>query len=439
MSSLDARALPLDPDSAAALAATGLELTLIDTDDPESFDEWIGAETRGFHEGAYTSSQLAEVRAALGYRRTTSIVDPASPSPTAPVGTVSSWPTELTVSASRTLQTWAISSVTVSPTHAGRGIARAMLEGELRTAASAGLALAALTVTEAPLYGRYGFAPAVMTGDWQFDTARAKWTGPEPRGTVELIGPTEWRAGIDDLYERVRLQNAGHIEAWGRRWDEKAGLTDASPERSRLLRAARYTDEAGQVRGLMLYRIPESDDFTSRRLVIDHLTTDTDDAAAALWRLALTMPLVRVVEAPMRRLDEPVRWQIADWRAATLSPRDNLWLRILDVPAALTSRRWESPGTVVLRISDPLGLAAGTWRLTADANGDASVVAVSDSEADAEEIVSLGVAELSAAFLGAVSLESLARAGRVQGEPAVVTKADGLMRTAAEPWLPFWF
>ena len=56
---------------------------------------------------------------------------------------------------------WAISMVTVAATHRRRGIARGLLEGELRAAASAGVPMAGLTVTEATIYGRYGFGPAV--------------------------------------------------------------------------------------------------------------------------------------------------------------------------------------------------------------------------------------------------------------------------------------
>lgn len=448
MSSTDPRALPLDPRSETRLRDAGLGYRLVDTSDAESFGSWLRADLRGFHDEELDGAQLEEAQVALAYRRTTEVVDPSSSTPDAAVATVSSWLAELTVSPGRQIDAWAISSVTVSPTHSGRGVARALLEGELRTAASAGYPLAALTVSESTLYGRYGFAPAAMTADWRIRTARAGWIGPIPAGRVELITRHEWRDQIEGLYERVRRQNPGHIDAWGRRFDQKAGLTGENPYHSRSLRAARYLDEDGTLRGLLLYRVSAADDaeFIDHRLTIEHLSAETDDAESALWRLAVTMPLVSEVIAPLRRLDEPVRWQIADWRSALISPRDNLWLRILDVPATLTSRQYDSPGSVVLLVSDALGHADGTWRLSVDSSGEATVDLLDDSagsgagsSGEAGDRVELDVATLSAIFLGAVSADTLARAGRIAGTPDAIRRADALFHTATEPWLPFWF
>ena len=79
--------------------------------------------------------------------------------PDAPVATIASWIGELTVPGGRGIPSCAISAVTVAPTHRRRGIARAMLEGELGAALDAGAPIAMLTVSESTLYGRYGFAP----------------------------------------------------------------------------------------------------------------------------------------------------------------------------------------------------------------------------------------------------------------------------------------
>jgi predicted acetyltransferase len=143
----------------------------------------------------------------------------------------------------------------------------------------------------------------------------------------------------------------------------------------------------------------------------------------------------------MRRLDEPVRWQIADYRAVTLEPRDNLWLRILDVPAVLASRRYDTNGSVTVRVTDPLGFAEGTWQLDVDAAGEATVTAVdpADDATSSRTRVELGIGELSSVFLGGVSVDTLARAGRITGTPDAIRQADAVFHSAAEPWLPFWF
>ncbi len=433
------RDLPIDADSAAVLRERGLVYELIDTADQARFDAWLRADARGFHEGTADPEQLRVARENLGYRRTTAVTDPSAPDPHDPVGTVSSWSASLTTSPGRLVDTWAISSVTVRPTHTGGGIARAMLEGELRTAASAGYPLAALTVSEATLYARYGFAPAAMTADWRIATRRVLWTGPIPDGRVDLITAAQWRDEIGELHDRVRRNEPGHIDAWGLRWDQLAGLTGEDRERSRRLQAARYVDQNGMTRGLMLFRVAgNDDDFADSALTIDNLTTETHDAYAALWRLAVTMPLVGTVAAPMRRLDEPVRWMIADWRAAQLSPRDNLWLRILDVPRALQSRRFQGPGRVRLDVSDALGHAAGSYLLVIDSEGNAAVE-TGGAISDQVTRLTLGIAELSAILLGGVPVATLVAAGRVTATQTDAAAASALFTPATEPWLPFWF
>ena len=430
------RELPIDAASAAALSERGLVYELVDTGDDQRFDAWLRADSRGFHDEAPDAERLKASREGLGYRRSTAVSDPSTPDP---VATISSWAASLTTSPGRLADAWAISSVTVRPTHTGRGIARAMLEGELRTAASAGYPLAALTVSEATLYARYGFAPAAMTADWRIATRRVSWTGPTPDGRVDLISAAQWREEIEELHNRVRRNEPGHIDAWGLRWDQLAGLAGEDRERTRRIQAARYVDQDGATRGLMIYRVAGSDDdFADSTLTIDKLTTETDDAYAALWRLAVTMPLVGTVTAPMRRLTEPVRWMIGDWRAAQLSPRDNLWLRILDVRRTLESRRFQGPGRLRLEVSDPLGHADGAYVLRVDDEGNAAVSAA-DASSDHLPRLGLGIADLSAVFLGGVSVGTLVSAGRVKATRADATAATALFTAAEDPWLPFWF
>ena len=142
-------ALPLDERSREALAAEGLLYAFVDEQDAALFDAWLQADQRGFHAEALTEEQLAEHREGLAFARSIGVWDPSSADPATPVGTVGSWRSSLSLGAGRegasagaSIEGWAISAVTVAPTHRRRGIARALLEGELRAAASAGLPLA---------------------------------------------------------------------------------------------------------------------------------------------------------------------------------------------------------------------------------------------------------------------------------------------------------
>jgi predicted acetyltransferase len=430
---------PLFPPSVEAMAGRGLSMELVDTADVERFGAWHDALGRGFHGSVLGGETRDGLRSALAFRRTTGVYDPASHEPGVPVGTSNSWPASLTVPGQRTLDAWAISCVTVAATHRRRGIARAMLEAELGTPAALGIPMAMLTVSESSIYGRFGFAPAAMAADWKVDTHRAHWTGSVPDGRVDYITVPEWRGLVPGVHDRARLLSPGEVEMWPGRWDQIAGvLTDDKGYTSRL-RAVRYTDAAGAVGGIALFRVlGGDDDFGSHRVVVEALITETDDAYAALWRFLLEMDLVQSVEAELRSIDEPVRWMISDWRAAKVTTWEHQYLRILDVPASFQARSYASAGSVVFEVADPLGYTAGTWLLTV--TGADAVVERVGSVPSGVPALSLSVNELSALYLGGVAVPTLVAAGRVRElTPGAAVEADVLLHSPVTPWLSRWY
>ena len=186
----------------------------------------------------------------------------------------------------------AISAVTVAPTHTRRGIGRAMVEEELRLAASEGVPVAVLTVSESTLYGRYGFGPAALAGALTIDTKRARWVGPAAHGRVDYISRERARELLPDLHERVRLSSPGELEMPGGHWDSIAG-TRPDAKDSGKQRAVQYADAAGEVRGVALYSVAANhDDFTKATATVTYLVAETPEAYAAVSRFLLQLPLV---------------------------------------------------------------------------------------------------------------------------------------------------
>lgn len=408
------RTLPIDADSRDRLAAGGLRMDLVDTSDLEAFARWSQADARGFHAGVLSDEKLEWWHEAYAHRRTTAVWDDGPD----PVATVNSWPAPMTVPGGADIPSWAISSVTVAPTHRRRGIARALLEAELRTAAELGLPMAMLTVSEATIYGRYGFAPAAYASDYTIDTRRAVWAGPEPGGRVAFLTIEEWGAAIGPLHERARRDDPGDIEVWQLRWDQLSGARGDDKDRARRMRAVAYRDEGGTLQGLAVYVVGGGEqDFTTHHVSVEYLCAATPDAYAALWRFLLELDLVVEVRANLRPVDEPVRWMVRDQRGIRQTVIDHQWLRILDVKAGLEARRYERDGLLELHVTDALGFAAGDWRVEV-VDGVATVTPGGSGA------VAVSVAELSAAYLGAV--------------PSVTPGLE-LLRTARAPWLSVWY
>lgn len=429
--SVDYLKFPIDPTSAARLADSGLRIELIDENDEAVFTEWSQAVVRGFHGPRDTPEQIAQRIQYFGERRASAVYDDAAADAASPVATIDVWVADLTVPGHRSLPSWAISAVTVAPTHRRKGIASAMLTAELRTAAALDIPVAVLTVSESTIYAHWGFGVAALARDLTIETKRVTFTAPAPEGRVQLI--TREQAQVDgyELVKRLRLENAGEIEYGGILWDRQLGLR-VGDESAKALRFVRFDSPDGSHDGFAIYKMKENDDdFTKNTLELLYLISATDAAYEGLWRYVTSMDLTTTVKAWLRPLDEPLRWLVSDFRAIKTSDTDHLWIRILDVKRTLEARTYATPGRVVLEILDPLGFAAGSWAIEAAADGTAVV----ESVAEAPDLT-ISVNDLASIYLGAVSATTLARTGRVTGD---AQKVDSLFATPTQPWLSIWF
>jgi predicted acetyltransferase len=424
--------LPIDETSRAGLAEQGLTLRLVDPSDAGDHAAWFHAESRGFLGPTLPDEQVEARRAGLvDGRRLVAVLDPTAADPTSPVATTICWPADLTVPGRRSVPAWAVSGVTVAPTHRRRGIARALLDAELRTAVALGCPVAVLTVSESTIYARFGFAPAALARDLTVLTRRVRWTGPTPTGRVHFVSPEQLREAGHALVEGVRLEAPGQISYEGHLWDRQIGLA-AGDSNAKNLRCVRYDDAGGSPQGFAVYQLKEDpSDFVEHELTLHALVATTTDAYAGLWRFLLEMDLVSKVSAHLRPVDEPLRWMIDDFRAVRVNEFDHLWVRVLDVPAALTARTYSAPGRLVLGVDDPDGFAAGTWAIEVDARGGATVQP-SDEPADA----TVTVTALGSLYLGGVSAGTLAAAGTLTGD---VARVDATFRSTVAPYLSIWF
>jgi predicted acetyltransferase len=448
----DYNSVPVDPESTAALAANGLELARLDNADSDAARRWLLADARGFHDPAPSDERLAAEFRDLGDDRVTGVWDRSASEPENPLATVRSWVMDLTVPGGASLPAWAISSVTVAPTHRRRGVARALLGAELRSARNAGVAMAMLTVSEATIYGRYGFGPAAHQASYSIDTSRARWTGPAPDGRVQLVDPAQLLPLAPSIFERARQSAPAEVDRRDDLWRKILGLyPPAHGEHKGDRNAVRYDDGAGQPQGFAVYRFVHENGGYPGRLELLDLVAATDDAYAALWRYLVEMDLISEIRAPLRSTAEPLAWQVADHRSVRKTDeRDHLWLRLLDVPAALQRRTYAAPGMFVLSIDDELGFIGGEYLLTVGADGRGTAHSLPDNAAASDVAahvvtrdaarVSLSAADLASLYLGGTSALQLGRAGRI-GEQTTdaAARLDATFHSAHTPWLSTWF
>jgi predicted acetyltransferase len=312
-----------------------------------------------------------------------------------------------------------------------------MMEGELHRAVELGVPIAALTVSEATLYGRYGFGNAAAAATWKIESRRAGWIGPEVGGRVDYITRDLARSLAPGLHARVMPSRPGELAMPESHWGRFTG-TDPDAEKPGAVRAVQYSTPAGDVTGVAMYTVTENhDDYTKSSARIEYLLAVDDEAYAGLWRFLLSLPLVSTVTASELSTDEPLLWMLADQRAARITISDHHYVRILDVPAVLGARRYAGAGQLVIEVADPLGISEGRWLLEASDDGSAGTASADGVDTGRIPVLRTGTTELSAMCLGGVSPAALAAAGRI--ETTDVAATSRMLQWHVPPRLSFWY
>ena len=114
---------------------------------------------------------------------------------------------------------------------------------------------------------------------------------------------------------------------------------------------------------------------------------------------------------------------------------DAMWVKILDLPTALSGRTYSSDVDVTLSVSDKtFEQNAGTWHLTAGPNG------ASCERTNASADMSLDIRTLGSILLGGPSCTSHAQAGWVDEHTSgAVAAASVAFSTPLAPYCPFVF
>ncbi|MFG3077852.1 GNAT family N-acetyltransferase [Streptomyces sp. NPDC048225] len=358
------------------------------------------------------------------------------------VATFRSFDQELTAVGGRPVRADAVSNVTVTPTHRRRGLLTRMMAQDLAAAKERGDVVATLIAAEYPIYGRYGFGPATTMTEWSVDVPRAgldpRRAVPEDGGRIDLVDGDEVRALGPGLHERLRRAQPGAVSRTERWWQYRTGEANTSGTPWTEPYYALYRSADGEVEGMASYRTDDRWGDAKQPLntaTVDWLIGVTPAAERALWHFLCSIDWVQTVKSGWRSPDDLLPHLLPDPRAARITTQaDWLWVRILDVAAALESRTYEGRGSVVLEIADGGGLAGGRRRLEAGPDG-ASCTRTAES-AD----LALDVRDLAALWLGDESAVRLAALGRVREERAGAARVvDALLRTSRRPWCPDMF
>lgn len=324
-----------------------------------------------------------------------------------------------------------VTVVGVLPTHRRRGILRAMMRAQLDDVRERGEPVAYLWASEETIYGRFGYGMASLCGEIDLPKGSSGFAREHTsRGRIRMVGEEEAYLPFSEIYDRVRRVTPGMFSRTEDWWRARR-LADPESQRrgGGVLNRVLLTFD-GRPEGYATYRMNQSMEAgvsTGFVSVIEAMGA-TGDATREIWRFLLDIDWCARAKASLLPVDHPLFLLLARPRLMKYRVSDGLWLRLVDVRAALAARRIASGDPVVLEVADPFcPWNEGRYRIA-----DGSVDRTSH-----EPDLSLEVGALGSVYLGGFTFTELARAGRI-GEirPGAAARADALFPRDRAPWCP---
>ncbi len=343
------------------------------------------------------------------------------------VGSAGAFSFELSLPGGTSAACAGVTAVAVRQDHRRRGLLTAMMHRLLAQADERGEPVAALWASEGGIYGRYGFGPAIPTSRIEVARDRLVLRDPVSADGVRVIDPAGAVRPVGELYDRARSQRPGLLSR-SAAWWHRLLVHDPADERDG---AGPRTIAVLPDGGYVVYRLQPrwEHDVPTGTVHVEELVSLHPRATAQLWTFLAASDLATTISAIGRPSDDPLRSMVVDPAQVHVRSGSPVYLRILDVPAALMARRYLVDDALVLDVTDPLyPQRSGRFEVVVTDG----VAQVSPTHADAD--LALSIEELGMLYLGGVRPTVLRQAGRlVERRPGAVARSEGLLAAERAP------
>jgi predicted acetyltransferase len=309
-----------------------------------------------------------------------------------------------------------LSWVSVHPDHRRRGVLRQMITHHFSRLHEQGVALSGLHAAEVQIYGRFGYGIGSVELELELERGTV-FTAPSLDDAAGRVTTRFFAADSDDaartvhdLHLRCARDTLGAVsrpERMARPFLVDLPLTRQGREPLQVLLA----HVEGQPEGYALFsREGKWEDWRAKgKVTVRELAAADPATLLALARRLVDFDLTASITISGAGADDPLVWWAGGPRGMGVKSFDSLWLRLVDVDAAMSARGYSSACNVILDVLDPVcPWNQRAWLLTVDQDGVATCVPTSD---DAD--LRLPVQVLGAAYLGSRSLAAQAHQGLV--------------------------
>ena len=387
----------------------------------DEFVQWVRVEARAY--GNRLAHDPEELRPHFDLDRSIAVFDQGNI-----VGGAHSHRIEMSIPGG-TAVVAGVANIEVQPTHRRQGVMTMMMRHQLRDIHEREEPLAALFASESVIYGRFGYGVGSLYEGWTIERQYNGYARPyESPGRIVFVDPADIPKELPEVFRRSTIDRPGVFQRAPHHWERDSRAPEHSDGGPGGLFYAAYED-GGRIDGYATYRT------RGGVVIVNELMSTTKEATAALWRFCFDLDLTNSTEAIKRPVDDPLPWMLADPRRLRRSTRDGVWLRLVDVAAALGLRRYIASGRLVLEVRDEI-CPWNEGRFELEGSSEGATCRASSLSPD----LVLAVPVLASAYLGAVSFSTLAQAGLVEERtPGALLRADRMFAVRYQPWSPHGF
>lgn len=346
------------------------------------------------------------------------------------VGGVGAFSFDVTVPGGVPVAASGLTMVGVHPTHRRRGVLTELVRSHIETARSRNQLVSLLWASEGSIYGRFGYGIASLQCDMNIERDRMAFAvGAEPVGRVRLVDARDALEYMRAIWEVVRRQRPGMLSRSRDWWDQRR-VNDPPFLKDQPTLQRAVLDIDGELAGYALYRQRGGweDGVPTGELDVIEAFGATPVATREIWRYLFGIDLVRRINHYLAPVDHPLVMLVGEPARLHMRTKDGLWLRLVDVEAALAKRSYQEGGGVVLDVHDEFcPWNEGRFRITHEGA----------RKTDYEPDLRLSAGDLGSVYLGGFTFASLQAAGRLEElRPGGVERADQLFRADLAPWCP---
>lgn len=339
----------------------------------------------------------------------------------------SSFAFQMRVPGGGTVPTAGLTWVGVHPSHRRKGLLTEMIADHFERSLARGEHVSTLFAAEPDIYQRFGYGLAAPA----YSLKLSRGVKMRPIAGADDLSLTFGDASVESSGAAVRavLRRATRpgyqAEVMDGNLEDVLSDLESWREGRERKRFALVEDGEGPVAFATFARKGNWGDAGPEGVMTVFQWASVNAAATQrLFKGLTNMDLVATIEVGNIAVGDPVVHMITDIRAVLARMSDNLWVRILDLPGALGARTFASDAEAVIKVTDAqLPQNDGLWRVRI-ASGQAHVSREANSDVSPD--ISASIQELSAAYLGGITLAELAIAGLVSGD----ARAIGAMSAA---------